>query len=52
MVSNTGKMFHIDFGFILGKNPPMKGFSVPPIRLNKPMVLGMGGLNSKNYFDF
>ena len=52
MVSNSGKMFHIDFGFILGKNPPMKGFSVPPIRLNKPMVLGMGGLNSKNYLEF
>lgn len=44
MLTNNGNMFHLDFGFILGKNPPKKGLSVPPIRINKPMVLGMGGL--------
>ena len=45
-------MFHIDFGFILGRNPPGKDMWVPPIRMNKPMVLGMGGENSPLYEKF
>ena len=44
MLCNNGKMWHLDFGYILGKNPPKKGVWVPPIRINKPMVLGLGGL--------
>ena len=39
-------MFHVDFGFIFGKHPPNKGLLVPPIRLNVPMILGMGGIDS------
>ena len=47
LVKNNGEMFHLDFGFILGNNPKSKGdFWVPPIRINKPMVLGMGGMGS------
>ena len=34
---------HIDFGFILGKDP--KPYP-PPIKLCKEMVEGMGGMNS------
>lgn len=45
-------MFHIDFGYILGRNPPGKDMWVPPIRMNKPMVLGMGGENSPLYEKF
>lgn len=52
MVTKDGNMFHVDFGFILGKNPPMKGMMVPPIRINKPMILGMGGVKSNNYQAF
>lgn len=52
MLTNNGNMFHLDFGFILGKNPPKKGLWVPPIRINKPMVLGMGGLKSASYEEF
>jgi phosphatidylinositol 3-kinase len=52
MVTKDGNMFHIDFGFILGKNPPKKGAFVPPIRINKPMIEAMGGVNSDNYFKF
>lgn len=29
MVTKNGNMFHVDFGFILGKNPPKKGLFVP-----------------------
>jgi phosphatidylinositol 3-kinase len=46
MVNKNGNMFHVDFGYILGFNPPKKGLLVPPIRINKPMILGMGGLES------
>lgn len=52
MLINNGKMFHLDFGYILGKNPPKKGAFVPPIRINKPMVLGLGGLQSTGYREF
>ena len=52
MLINNGKMWHLDFGYILGKNPPKKGVWVPPIRINKPMVLGLGGLSSTGYREF
>ena len=52
MLINNGKMWHLDFGYILGKNPPKKGVWVPPIRINKPMVLGLGGLSSAGYREF
>ena len=52
MLIRNGKMFHLDFGYILGKNPPKKGVLVPPIRINKPMVLGLGGVNSAGYREF
>jgi len=51
MMTSKGKMFHLDFGFILGKNPKLKGV-YPPIRLNKPMVLGFGGERSAGYEEF
>ena len=49
LIDKKGRMFHIDFGFILGKDP--KGYP-PPMKLCKQMVEAMGGKNSKGYEDF
>ena len=52
MLSKNGKMWHLDFGFILGKNPPGKGVFVPKIRINQHMVKGLGGMESEGYEKF
>eukprot|EP00930_Biecheleria_cincta_P041249 TRINITY_DN28248_c0_g1_i1.p1 TRINITY_DN28248_c0_g1~~TRINITY_DN28248_c0_g1_i1.p1 ORF type:complete len:948 (+),score=185.87 TRINITY_DN28248_c0_g1_i1:89-2932(+) len=49
MVTRDGRLFHIDFGFILGKDP--KPFP-PPMRICKEMVEGMGGNASPGYQSF
>ena len=49
MIDHNGRLFHIDFGYILGKDPkPMP----PPIKLCKEMVECMGGKGSKRYEEF
>jgi phosphatidylinositol 3-kinase len=48
MLKDDGSLFHLDFGFILGKKPPFKDWE-PPIRINKEMVLGLGGIESNDY---
>uniref|UniRef100_A0A8C5UER4 Phosphatidylinositol 3-kinase catalytic subunit type 3 n=1 Tax=Malurus cyaneus samueli TaxID=2593467 RepID=A0A8C5UER4_9PASS len=46
---NVCKLFHIDFGYILGRDPkPLP----PPMKLNKEMVEGMGGTQSEQYQEF
>ena len=52
MLIDDGRMWHLDFGYILGKNPKGKGMMVPHIRINKPMVLGLGGPDSPGYREF
>jgi len=48
MVKPNGQFFHLDFGFILGRNPPGKSkYSL--IRLNAEMIRGMGGQQSAGY---
>lgn len=42
-------MFHIDFGFIFGDEPEGKKAFATEIRLNRPMIEAMGGLESENY---
>jgi phosphatidylinositol 3-kinase len=42
-------LFHVDFGFILGRDP--KPFP-PPMKLCKEMVEAMGGANSIHYQRF
>ena len=42
---------HIDFGFILGKEPKNKTFP-PPIKISKEMILAMGGYEDQNYLIF
>ena len=45
----AGNVFHVDFGFILGRDP--KPFP-PPMKLCKEMIEAMGGMNSSGYRIF
>jgi phosphatidylinositol 3-kinase len=49
MLTKHGHLLHIDFGYILGRDP--KPFP-PPMKLSKEMVEVMGGLNSAEYASF
>ncbi|KAI8922597.1 kinase-like domain-containing protein [Entophlyctis helioformis] len=49
LLTQDGCLFHIDFGFILGRDP--KPFP-PPMKLCKEMVEAMGGAMSPNYQKF
>ncbi|XP_017786866.1 PREDICTED: phosphatidylinositol 3-kinase catalytic subunit type 3 isoform X2 [Nicrophorus vespilloides] len=49
LLTTSGKLFHIDFGYILGRDPkPLP----PPMKLSREMVEGMGGINSDHYQEF
>lgn len=50
MITNDGKIFHIDYGFILGSDP--KPLSQPKIRITQEMVDALGGFESRNYKEF
>lgn len=49
MMTRTGNLFHIDFGFLFGRDP--KPFP-PAFRLTREMVDGMGGMESSEYRQF
>lgn len=49
MVTRDGCLFHIDFGYILGRDPK---YISPEIRLTSEMIDAMGGINSNNYVLF
>jgi phosphatidylinositol 3-kinase len=49
LLSPDGFLFHVDFGFILGRDP--KPFP-PPMKLCKEMIEAMGGANSPQYAKF
>lgn len=49
MITHSGILFHIDYGFVLGKDPkPL----APHIRMNESMIEGMGGRDSSHYKQF
>ncbi|XP_054714105.1 phosphatidylinositol 3-kinase catalytic subunit type 3-like [Uloborus diversus] len=49
LMTKNGKLFHIDFGYILGRDPkPLP----PPMKLSKEMVEAMGGIHSEHYQEF
>eukprot|EP00041_Stephanoeca_diplocostata_P010107 m.160416 g.160416 ORF g.160416 m.160416 type:complete len:879 (-) comp18023_c0_seq5:78-2714(-) len=49
MIAEDGRLFHIDFGYILGRDP--KPYP-PPMKLTKEMVEAMGGANSEEMRKF
>lgn len=49
LLTSTGLLFHIDFGFILGEDP--KSWP-PPMKITREMVMAMGGDNSEHYYQF
>lgn len=49
LLTSSGKLFHVDFGYILGRDPkPLP----PPMKLSKEMVEAMGGSTSDHFKDF
>ena len=52
MIDTDGLFFHIDFGFIFGKEPGGKDFLASKIRVSKSMITVMGGIDSPNYQKF
>ncbi|KAL0870296.1 hypothetical protein ABMA27_005319 [Loxostege sticticalis] len=49
LLTRAGALFHIDFGYILGRDPkPLP----PPMKLSKEMVEAMGGVHSEHYHEF
>ena len=52
MITQDGKFFHVDFGYIFGKEPPLKGIVSSKIRISENMILYVGGENSANYKEF
>ncbi|KAJ6498012.1 atypical/PIKK/PI3K protein kinase [Mycena vitilis] len=49
LLAPDGHFFHVDFGYILGRDP--KPFP-PPVKVCKEMVDGMGGAQSPHYARF
>ena len=49
LLKQDGSIFHIDFGFILGRDPK---FFPPPMKISKEMVEVMGGTTSPRYSEF
>ena len=49
LISPSGHFFHVDFGYILGRDP--KPFA-PQMKLCREMIEGMGGASHPNYLAF
>lgn len=49
MVTKDGKLFHIDYGYILGNDPV---FNNPGIRITPEIIDAIGGLSSHYYIQF
>jgi hypothetical protein len=50
MLTKRGEFFHIDYGFVLGKDPrPMK---IPHMRITAGMADAIGGYHSEEYEEF
>ena len=49
LLKQDGCVFHIDFGFILGRDPK---FFPPPMKISKEILEVMGGTTSARYTEF
>ena len=49
LLTTKGNLFHIDFGYMLGRDP--KPYP-PPMKLNREMVDAMGGVSSVHFQKF
>jgi hypothetical protein len=49
MITKDGRLFHIDFDYILGNDPV---FNSSSIRITPEMIDAIGGFNSKYYTEF
>jgi phosphatidylinositol 3-kinase len=49
LIAPNGAFFHVDFGYILGRDP--KPFA-PQMKLCREMIEGMGGATHPNYLSF
>jgi len=52
LLTKSGKLFHIDFGYILGRDPKSQFHSPPPMKLSSEMIDGFGGKNSDHWAEF
>jgi len=49
LLTKSGRLFHIDFGYILGRDPkPMP----PPMKLSSEMIEAFGGMQSDHFQEF
>ncbi|KAE9418192.1 hypothetical protein Angca_009001 [Angiostrongylus cantonensis] len=49
LLCESGRLFHVDFGFILGRDPkPLP----PPMKLTNEMLQAMGGIKSDHFRHF
>ncbi|KAK3214288.1 hypothetical protein GRF29_28g2620541 [Pseudopithomyces chartarum] len=49
LISPDGRFFHVDFGYILGRDP--KPYA-PQMKIAPQMIEGMGGMEHANYLTF
>ncbi|TPP56077.1 Phosphatidylinositol 3-kinase [Fasciola gigantica] len=49
LLTNDGRLFHIDFGFLFGKDPKLMA---PEVRLTRNMIEAMGGPNTSQFGEF
>lgn len=49
LISPDGRFFHVDFGYILGRDP--KPYA-PQMKIAPQMIEGMGGMDHANYLAF
>lgn len=52
LLSNDGRIIHIDFGFMLGISPGGVGFEAAPFKLTQEYIDILGGLDSPGFEQF